>query len=417
MKLNIVIPFVGLASAGLFHLILKQPISLRLHNVIFRRRGSQSCVPGEILRQGHAQPLRPISDEEKLAFGRDRSVILRDVLSEEWVERLQLLMLDAYQHPNFWDVLYSRMVGNFYSAQKSVLLHQTSICGKEIAQSSPTVTIAQQLLDAKEVRSCEPNIALMNYGQPGNTSGTTGWHTDQKYMPVRRTRSDRAHVVRLWIPLLPFTENELIFQMLNDSHAARNEREERALSVGGSDYFMHNKLIKQGADIIDKNLVRPMNYRPGDIIVFTGDAPHLAQGINCSRNSCPRLILSYSGDHAEFTDQHFRAYLPINDNQTVGSNVQGSQFPRVYPSLIPWEWAPFRPTYGEIIATLIDGAKAGTKPFARVSITETLPYLGRVYSAFRLGMWAVPNMAQENDGPAFEKLSLWRHFVSNIVKP
>ena len=87
-----------------------------LAQLLFSRPGSQSCIPPEELGLGSALPLRSLTEEEIASFERDGSVILPGMLDELWVSRLRALVTDVFEHPNLWDVLYSRLIANFYCA-------------------------------------------------------------------------------------------------------------------------------------------------------------------------------------------------------------------------------------------------------------------------------------------------------------
>ena len=110
-----------------------------------------------------APAFRDLTEDEIVGFRRDGVVVLRGVLQEEWVEALRLLMLDVFEHPTKWDMLYSRLNANFYGAQKSILLHHTSECGKELARAAPTTTISASLLGSSRLRVCEQVTHIYMY--------------------------------------------------------------------------------------------------------------------------------------------------------------------------------------------------------------------------------------------------------------
>jgi hypothetical protein len=170
------------------------------------------------------------------------------------VVALRLLMLDVFSHPTKWDVLYSRLNANFYGAQKSILLHHTSECGKELARSAPTTTIAASLLGSKTLRVCEPSEALMNFA--AGETGHTAWHRDDAYMAVKTveaavSENDAVNehstpapgVVRLWIPLMDMGPERMRFLALNNSVEAQAARSARgALLVFEHDFALADPL-------------------------------------------------------------------------------------------------------------------------------------------------------------------------------
>ena len=111
--------------------------------------------------------------------------------------------MDAVVPEQLWDVLYSRMIANFYCAQKAILVHHTSTCGKQIAEAAPTTRIAAELLRSPTLRVCEPSDALGNFRRPAPGTwgglvegcGTTGEHRRQWLEPA--TAALRAMLAEL----------------------------------------------------------------------------------------------------------------------------------------------------------------------------------------------------------------------------
>lgn len=85
----------------------------RIGALLFTRPGTTGCVPEAELGRGPADPMRPLTAAELDAFQRDGSVVLKGVVDDRWVRRLRALVIDCFEHPNVWDVLYSRLIANF----------------------------------------------------------------------------------------------------------------------------------------------------------------------------------------------------------------------------------------------------------------------------------------------------------------
>jgi len=343
------------------------------------------------------------------SFQSNGVVVLNDILSEEWIAHLRSLFMDVVSSPTLWDIVYTRMVANFYGAQKNIFLHHTSICGKEIALSAPTTLLAAQLLQSNTVRVCEPSEAILNYAS--ENSGHSSWHQDGVYMPFEKKDPGKRAIVRFWIPLLSYEENEMRFQALNNSESCQQERN---FDVLGADFLLHEQIERDEAKILPRQILEP-RYRPGSIIAFAGDTPHYAEALNCDHHTCPRLILSFSGDNAMYTSGKHTGLLPINDNQTDGLGLQGIQFPQVYPEKIDWEWEPLTPTYGEICRVTFDSFQAGSKAFVGVKLSVVKDYVYRVVVPLFGGMWAIPYLdANGVIKHGFETLSISKHIKSLI---
>jgi len=425
----------GIALAFALSLIPGHNVMIRF---LFTRPGvsDKGCVPDT--DDGPALPKRPLTTDELHAFKRDGSVVLRDVLNEDWLARLRTLAVEAHRHPTMWDVMYSRALANFYCAQKAIFLHHTSKCGRQLAGVAPTTAMAAELLDSRTLRVAEPTEALANFRSPGDElpmpgvptfafpstqidgCGSTAWHRDDKYFSLDRRDSTMPAVVRFWIPLVPFTPAQLSFQALNCSLDKMAERRRASFDIQGTDFGLHHRFESQlikGAfpgHVIDGGADGPL--RPGDVFAFAGETPHLAQARNCSAHgACLRLILSFAGDNAIIAHGRNTGLIPLQENQTVGAAPQGMQ----YPSAIPfdeasWEWQ-LCPSTWQLVRSFWWSVKAGFAGFWDADLAVTSSYLHRV-KAFSiahtpLGLWDAP-MANGEGGS--ELVDLMAHFgISN----
>ena len=225
-------------------------------------------------------PLRALTEAEIAAFERDGSVVLRGVLSDEWVARLRALVADVFKHPNVWDVLYSRLVANFYCAQKAILVHHTSACGREVAEAAPTTALAAALLRTSRLRVAEPTDALGNLRHTSSFAdgcGTTGYHTDDAYMPVARADPGRAAVVRLWMPLADFGPQHFHFATLNDSAPSRAARAAAGVVLNGTNYARHAALVASGLAEAQELSAGALGVRRGDVFAFAATTPQRSQ--------------------------------------------------------------------------------------------------------------------------------------------
>ena len=398
-------------------------------DLLFTRPNTAGCVPADELGGPPAAALRSLTEEEIAAFARDGSVKLRGMLDDVWLQRLRALVQDCFEHPNVWDVLYSRMIANFYCAQKAILVHHTSTCGKQIAEAAPTTRIAAELLRSPTLRVCEPSDALGNFRRPAAGTwmglvegcGTTGFHTDDAYIPVRRRDPERAAVVRLWMPLAPFTAAHFRFATLNESQRARAERAAAGNEeLHGTSYSRDERLAQSGVLSQPGQVVEGGDLQPGDIFAFAGETAHTAAALDChnpAAHGCLRLILSFVGDNALFVSGRSTGLIPLHDNQTDGAPPQGVQFPAIFPELMPWEWQPLRPSLSTLGASLWYAMRAGAGSFAGFSPSKQATYVLRVswFASPWTNFWDYP-AGEEGAGLSHgaagttRSLSLARHF-------
>lgn len=398
--------------------------------LLFTRPKTAGCVPEDELSRSPAAALRNLTDGELAAFARDGSVQLRGLLDDVWLNRLRALVQDCFEHPNIWDVVYSRMIANFYCAQKAILVHHTSTCGRQIAVAAPTTRIAAKLLGSPTLRVCEPSAALGNFRRPAagtwgglvDGCGTTGFHTDDAYIPVRRRNPERAAVVRLWVPLAPFTTDHFRFAALNESRAARSER--AAAGNGdlyGTSYSRDEKLAQSGILTQPGQVLEGSNLQPGDVFAFASETAHTAEALDCHNpeaHGCLRLILSFAGDNAIFVSDRSAGMIPLHDNQTDGNPLQGVQFPTVFPEPTPGEWQPLRPSIPTLAASLWHAVRAGVGSFAGFSLGKQTGYLLRVswFAAPWSNFWDYIDFGRDQATPKLCSLSLTRHFGGAAIE-
>ena len=387
-----------------------------LADALFSRPGTASCVPQSELGRGPALPLRALTEAEIAAFERDGSVVLRGVLSDEWVGRLRALVADVFKHPNVWDVLYSRLVANFYCAQKAILVHHTSACGREVAEAAPTTALAAALLRTSRLRVAEPTDALGNLRHTSSFAdgcGTTGYHTDDAYMPVARADPGRAAVVRLWMPLADFGPQHFPFAPLNDSAPSRAARAAAGVVLNGTNYARHAALVASGLADAQELSAGALGVRRGDVFAFAATTPHVAEARDCAApaaGACLRLILSFAGDNARYAGGRAAGLIPLRDNQTTGAPLRGAQFPTVWPEMAADEWAaPFRPGARTVAAAIANAVRAGSRSFAGAGAATAARYVGRV-AAFA-APWA--NAWDDADG---RPVSLVAHFGGALAR-
>ena len=265
------------------------------------------------------------------------------------------------------------------------------------------------------MRVIEPTEALINYG---SGEGHTCWHRDDIYMPSKQHEDDEdvedvdvgdsdSHkqkktstvVIRIWVPLMDMSHDQMTFLALNNSKVSKMQRKEKDVQILGTNFRDHAKVST--SEIIEEQIVGPGpdGYRAGDMLVFAGDTPHFAQGSNCSSVGCGRLIFSFALDGATLYDAgKLTSLLPLYSGQEDGKSLRGSQFPLIYPEPAPdhpdWKH-PLHPTYGDVALSLYHSMAAGLGSFRGYDVRKAMPYFSRVYDAFRDDVWVKPHVDLE----------------------
>ena len=419
------IPIATIIAIVTIAFIWKKPLSVRHRLFLFGRDSSILSSPSfgestissacihQVEKASQATKTKTgmkntVKEVEVEAFQRDGSVVLRNIFDPAWVKALRLLLMDAFHNPTTWDIIYSRMVANFYGAQKSVFLHHTSDCGRELLKHFPIHQVIQDLVDDDDIklRVCEPSEALINFKISKTTttkaksnSGNTGWHRDDVYMPIQTKEShsnsslSSPPIVRLWIPLMEMTSLEhMKFFMLNNSQQAQIDRKHENAEVEQLNFAQDERLIHNPT--FQSHILDPNHYSPGDAIVFKGDTPHFAQNIDCSSlGGCSRMILSFCiDDYAEYDLGLKRTPLiPFKYYDSSNKQLQGSGFPQFHPwKDSDWKHPGWSPTYGDVFHSFYDSIIEGSTSFIGFQMQKSLSFANRVFLSFYNNVWVKP---------------------------
>ena len=88
-----------------------------------------------------------MSHEQMEAFARDGVIYLPNAISKEWLRSYRMLLMHVFHKPSTWDILYSRMVANFYGAQKSILLQSRVNVGGMLVRILPLPILQRGFLN------------------------------------------------------------------------------------------------------------------------------------------------------------------------------------------------------------------------------------------------------------------------------
>lgn len=201
------------------------------------------------------------------------------------------------------------------------------------------------------------------------------------------------------------------FLALNNSFSAQRARYEAGLKILGSDFNMHeSKLVNN--PIISSQIFGQEGYRAGDVLVFAGDTPHFAQGLNCSSLACPRLIFSYALDgQAIYSSGKPTSLMPLFSGQNHGQPLQGAQFPLIYPKQETMDnmddkhvLEPFCPTYGDVVLSLYYASVAGTVSFSGSDFQKFMRVFVRIGFAIIYNKWLFPDLDLETGIPITSRM-------------
>ncbi|MDU8944108.1 phytanoyl-CoA dioxygenase family protein [Ovoidimarina sediminis] len=257
--------------------------------------------------------LTPDIKSVREAYARDGVVLLRQVLQEEWLEKLRHAV-DAEVQKGERYFAYKNMRETPGIFQDYCLTSDIGRRVAEVANSSWTSLIYDQIF-AKE---------------PG-TKTQTGWHTDQPYWPVQ------GPIMTMWIALDPVDPDNGALEFVRGSHAwGARYRPFRTDQLGA---FLHY-LEKDNPDYIDMpdfeanrsqyDIFHFERMEPGDALAFDGMTVHSAMGNRTSTHRRRGYAIRFAVEGATYDPRDEVTEWLHDDTLTRGDAFRGGRFPVIY---------------------------------------------------------------------------------------
>ena len=298
-----------------------------------------------------AEPLRPISRDETAAFHRDGAVLLRGVLSPQWVEMLALGLDVAIEKPDVMSENLGPLRVDQFPASKSPDL-------QKVIEESPLAQIVGQALHGP-VRFYMDQL----FFKPPGLFPSTPWHQDTCYYNL-----EGEDLIRAWVSPDP-VPREFSLEIVRGSHrwnvtysplAGRdpeNDESARAMIAEARpgepmlgvecyddwNYFsgVRDNRLPTVPDIEshrDSYEILGWDYEPGDVILFHGHVLHGAAGDAVSPRPRRAHASLWAGNDVHYLH---RVGQVIPDPRALyehqpRSGQHLSEFPEVFPML----WSP-----------------------------------------------------------------------------
>lgn len=231
----------------------------------------------------------PLSEAQRLFFRQNGFVKLKDVLSKELVEYMDITITEEVSRLNTQHISLEERdtYGKAFLQIKNIWTVSESV--KQIVFGKRMARLATELLGVQGVRMYHDQAL---YKEPGG--GITPWHADQYYWPLA---SDKT--VTLWAPLQP-TPMEL--GPIEFSAQSNRLTKGRHLKIGDeSQQVLETLLAQEGFQQVAES------FDPGEVSFHSGWLYHRA-GMNQSQHIRKVMTIIYM-------DKDMKLKEPENENQ------------------------------------------------------------------------------------------------------
>ena len=122
-------------------------------------------------------PLRPITAEQIETYRRDGVVLIRNMLDEEWIGRMQSAIAEVIARPEAYGEL-----GPSHGAMTSVChIWRRSELFRDYAVNSPIAEVTGRVIGANTIRMYHDHLFV----KPPRSAKIMPWHCDETAWPVR----------------------------------------------------------------------------------------------------------------------------------------------------------------------------------------------------------------------------------------
>lgn len=264
------------------------------------------------------------------AFQRDGATVLRGVISDEWLRRLEVVVerVLSTESPLAVDYTPSDRPGRFYNGF-FLWLHEPEI--REFAMRSPLPALAAAFLGAERVGLFFDQLFV----KEPRTQERMPWHQDLPYWPVRG-----ADLVTLWVPLDPVTRESGAVVYAKGSHLWGREAQRWHMARDGEAANSSGAPVPgMATEAMEDTSFLHWDMAPGDVLVHHPLTVH-ASFPNATTGTRRRaLALRYFAEGCIFASRpgdilqnpRVRAQLPPLD-LVEGEPLRGAAFPIVWPA-------------------------------------------------------------------------------------
>jgi ectoine hydroxylase-related dioxygenase (phytanoyl-CoA dioxygenase family) len=253
-------------------------------------------------------------------FREDGALVLRDVVSQSWLEQLAQAVERDIANPGPFFHGYATEDGGVFHG--NLRIWQNDSVFERFCLESNLPDLACQFLATKRLNLLYDQLFVKEAG----TANRTRWHNDQPYWPIRGWQ-----VMSLWVALDATTLETGALEFVRGSHKWNRWYQPETFGVTRSiDAYERNpdyedmpdiEADRDGYDIVSWDLA------PGDVYVFHAMTVHGSPGNLSSDTRRRGYTVRYVGDDVTY-DARLGVSKPLLNDQLVnGQALDSDQYP------------------------------------------------------------------------------------------
>lgn len=261
-------------------------------------------------------PPRAVTDTEIASFERDGVVLLRQMIDEDWRDRLAEAVDRELAAPGEHSLRFGDDK-RFFSGNMGWLRDEAL---RRYALKSPLPKLAAQLLRSSKVNFLCDQLFLK---EPATGDRRTPWHQDVVVFPVKGRKT-----VSFWTSLDPVTPDTGAMEFIRGSHSWQRRFQPRRFS--GEAIYPEVEGYEETPDFEaerDKHDVLTWSMQPGDLVAFAFETVHGAPGNGSNVQRRRAYTLRYCGDDVTYWPHGATMPMLLNDEIAEGAPLDSRLFP------------------------------------------------------------------------------------------
>lgn len=262
-------------------------------------------------------PKRTLTATERAELNDDGVTCLRQILPQQWLDRIARGIERAGQSTSDIGELVS-MKDQGYLGDLFMWLHDDDF--RSIVFESPLALLAKQAMGSTSARHWYDQLFVK---EPG-AQVPTPWHHDLTFWPIAGNQ-----IISFWIPLDPVSREMSGLEYVKGSHRWPNRF--KAVTPDYNEYMLDPALedvpdIDANRDAFD---LVDWEMEPGDVLAFHPLIIHGSAGNQSTTTSRRALASRWAGDDVVFVPRKHTMPLPPGHGLEPGQPLGGSMFPTV----------------------------------------------------------------------------------------
>ena len=266
--------------------------------------------------------LNQISSDDLQRYAQDGALVLRNVVSANWLEKLaEAIERDINEPGPFFHGYGTDEGGRFHG---NLRIWQNDEVFREFCLASNLPGLARQFLQTEKLNLLYDQLFVKETG----TTNRTRWHNDQPYWPIRGWQ-----VMSFWVALDPTTQETGALEFVRGSHRWDRWYQPETFGVTENiDAYERNPDYEDIPDIQahreDYDIVS-WDLEPGDVYVFHAMTVHGAPGNQSGKLRRRGYTVRYVGDDVTYDARLGISKPLLNDELVNGGVLDSSQYPRI----------------------------------------------------------------------------------------